>query len=118
VPIVQIPCKNVAEHLRTTLPEMAAYVQGRGAIGDYLYQIFDEYFDEHYARSKVLWDISAIAYLLEPGWVPSEVRPSPILRDDVTWAPEDASRHPFRVATDLNRDRIYGDLFRKLAARV
>jgi inosine-uridine nucleoside N-ribohydrolase len=118
VPIVQIPCKNVAEHLRTTLPEMAAYVKGQGAIGDYLYQIFKEYFDEHYARSKVLWDISAIAYLLEPGWVPSAVRPSPVLRDDITWGPEDASRHPFRVATDLNRDKIYGDLFRKLAQRV
>ena len=117
VPTVQVPCKNVAEHLRTTLPEMAAYVKGQGEIGDYLYQIFREYFEEHYARSKVLWDISTIAYLLQPQWVPSEIRPSPVLRDDVTWGPEDASRHPFRVATDLNRDRIYGDLFRKLAAR-
>ncbi|MFL7810400.1 MAG: nucleoside hydrolase, partial [Anaerolineae bacterium] len=34
VPLVQIPCKNVAEHLRTTIPEMAAYVKGQGAIGD------------------------------------------------------------------------------------
>jgi len=117
VAAVQIPCKNVAEHLRTTLPEMAAYVKGQGAIGDYLFQIFEGYFDDHYARSKVLWDISSIAYLLDPEWVPSEVRPSPILRDDITWGPEDASRHPFRVATDLNRDKIYGDLFRKLAAR-
>jgi hypothetical protein len=117
VPIVQIPCKNVAEHLRTTLPEMAAYVKGQGAIGDYLYQIFEEYFTDHYARSKVLWDISGIAYLLEPEWVPSAVRPSPILRDDITWGPEDAARHPFRVAVDCNRDKIYGDLFRKLAAR-
>ena len=117
VPAVQIPCKNVAEHLRTTLPEMAAYVKGRGAIGDYLYQIFQAYFTEHYARSKVLWDISAIAYLLEPEWVPSAIHPSPILRDDITWGPEDAARHPFRVATDLNRDKIYGDLFHKLAAR-
>ena len=117
VPAVQIPCKNVAEHLRTTLPEMAAYVKGQGAIGDYLYQIFKEYFTDHYARSKVLWDISGIAYLLEPEWTPSAVRPSPVLRDDITWGPEDVSRHPFRVAVDCNRDKIYGDLFRKLAAR-
>jgi purine nucleosidase len=113
-PVVQIPCKNVAEHLRTTLPEMRAYVQGRGAIGDYLYRIFEGYFDDHYARSKVLWDISTVAYLNCPDWVPSEVRPSPILRDDVTWGADDASRHPFRVAVDLDRDRIYGDLFHKL----
>ena len=117
VPAVQIPCKNVAEHLRTTLPEMAAYVKGRGAIGDYLYQIFQAYFTEHYARSKVLWDISAIAYLKNPEWVPTELRPSPVLRDDVTWGPADPTRHPVRVAVDLNRDHIFGDLFGLLDPR-
>jgi purine nucleosidase len=115
VPVVQIPCKNVAEHLRTTLPEMARYVKGRGAIGDYLYQTYEDYFEDHTARSKVIWDISTIAYLLQPRWVPSEVRPSPVLRDDITWGPEDATRHPFRVAVDLDRDEIFGDLFGKLA---
>jgi purine nucleosidase len=117
VPVVQIPCKNVAEHLRTTLPEMTQYVKGRGEIGDYLYQTYVDYFEDHTARSKVIWDISTIAYLLQPEWVPSAVRPSPVLRDDITWGPEDASRHPFRVATDCNRDKIYRDLFHKLAAR-
>jgi inosine-uridine nucleoside N-ribohydrolase len=118
VPVVQIPCKNVAEHLRSTLPEMAAYVKGRGEIGDYLYQTFEGYFVEHFARSKVVWDISAIAYLIQPEWVPSEIHPSPVLRDDVTWGAENASRHPFRVAVDLDRDRIFGDLFAKLAENV
>lgn len=115
VPVVQIPCKNVAEHLRTTAPEMEAYVKGRGAIGDYLYRIFVDYHQDHYAWSKVIWDISTIGYLVDPQWVPSELRPSPVLRDDVTWGPEDPSRHPFRVAVDLHRDRIFGDLFRRLA---
>jgi inosine-uridine nucleoside N-ribohydrolase len=117
VPVVQIPCKNVAEHLRTTLPEMAQYIKGQGAIGDYLYQTYVEYFEDHYARSKVIWDISTIAYLLQPEWVPSQVRPSPVLLDDVTWGPEDPARHSFRVATDLDRDHIFGDLFAKLAER-
>lgn len=113
-PVVQIPCKNVAEHLRTTLPEMEAYVRGRGAIGDYLYRIFADYYPDHYARSKVIWDISTIAYLNDPTWVPTEVHPSPVLRDDATWGEQDPSRHPFRVAVDINRDLVFGDLFRKL----
>jgi inosine-uridine nucleoside N-ribohydrolase len=117
VPVVQIPCKNVAEHLRSTLPEMRTYVKGRGEIGDYLYQIFEGYFEDHYARSKVIWDISTIAYLTNPDWVPTEIRPSPVLLDDVTWGTEDPSRHPFRVATDVNRDLVFGDLFRRLADR-
>ena len=114
VPLVHIPCKNVAEHLRTTLPEMQAYVKGQGAIGDYLYQIFEDHRDDHFAASKVLWDISSVAYLNNPDWVPTELRPSPILRDDVTWAPEDPGRHRVRVAYDVNRDAVYGDLFHKL----
>jgi purine nucleosidase len=114
-PVVQIPCKNVAEHLRTTVPEMERYVKGRGAIGDYLYQIFADFHTDHFAWSKVIWDISTIGYLNNPDWVPSEVRPSPVLLDGATWGPEDPSRHLFRVAVDIHRDQVFGDLFRKLA---
>jgi hypothetical protein len=96
------------------MPEMQAYVKGRGAIGDYLYQIFCDFTHDHYAWSKVIWDISTIGYLVCPEWVPTEVRPSPVLCDDATWGPEDPARHPFRVATDLRRDQVFGDLFRKL----
>lgn len=114
--VVHVPCKNVAEHLRTTLPEIETYVRGQGAIGDYLYQIFYDFAPDHYARSKVLWDISTVAYLNDPAWVPTALAPSPTPRDDRTWAPVDEDRHPVRVATDVRRDAVYGDLFRKLAA--
>ncbi len=116
VPLVQLPCKNVTEHLRTTLPEMQAYVRGQGPIGDYLYSIFESYHEDHFAYSKVIWDIASVAYVNNPDWIPTELRPSPNLRDDITWGPTDASRHPIRIAQDLNRDRIFGDLFRKLQA--
>ena len=113
VPMVHIPCKNVAEHIRTTVPEMERYVKGRGPIGDYLYEIFTEYQGNHYAWSKVLWDISAIAWLLNSQWMPSQVCSSPILTSEGTWS-FDASRHFTRVAVNANRDAIFGDLFRKL----
>ncbi len=113
VPLVQIPCKNVAEHVRTTVPEMERYVKGRGAIGDYLYKIFVEYHTDHYAWSKVIWDITAIAWLINPEWVPSYICPSPILTRDGTWS-FDPRRHFIRVASDAHRDEIFKDLFRKL----
>jgi inosine-uridine nucleoside N-ribohydrolase len=116
-PVVQIPCKNVAEHLRTTVPEMEAYVKGRGPIGDYLYETFVGYHEDHFAWSKVIWDVSTISYLNNPAWVPTEVRPSPVLLDNATWGAEDPSRHPYRVAVDVHRDQVFGDLFRKLADR-
>jgi inosine-uridine nucleoside N-ribohydrolase len=114
VPLVMLPCALVTEQLRTTLPEMERYVKGKGAVGDYLYSIYEAYMDDHYARSKVIWDISAVAYMINPGWLPSELRPSPVLRDDITWGPEDAERHPVRIVRHVNRDAVFGDLFRKL----
>ena len=113
VPLVHIPCKNVAEHIRTTIPEMERYVKGQGAIGDYLYEIFAAYHRDHYAWSKVIWDISAIAWLINSKWVPSYICSSPILTDQVTWS-IDPSRHFTRVAMDARRDALFGDLFRKL----
>jgi inosine-uridine nucleoside N-ribohydrolase len=113
VPLVHIPCKNVAEHLRTTVPEMERYVKGRGTIGDYLHEIFCNYRTDHYAWSKVIWDISTIAWLLDSRWVPSHISPSPILTSEGTWS-FDPARHFTRVATNANRDAIFGDLFRKL----
>jgi inosine-uridine nucleoside N-ribohydrolase len=116
VPLVQIPCINVAEHLRTTLPEVERYVQGQGAIGDYLYETYRACRDDHYAYSRVIWDISTVAYMNHPDWAPTRLEPSPVLRDDTTWGPYDATRHPVRMAYHMNRDAIFGDLFRKLAA--
>ena len=116
VPLVHIPCKNVAEHLRITLPEMQTCVRGRGPIGDYLCEIFQAYRDDHFAASKVIWDVSAVAYLNNPDWVPTALRPSPVLRDDVTWGMEDPSRHEIREAYDVNRDAVFGDLFCKLGS--
>jgi inosine-uridine nucleoside N-ribohydrolase len=114
--VVHIPCRLVAEQLRTTLPEMFHYVKGRGAIGDYLYRIYEDFAEDHYARSKVIWDISTVAYLNDPSWVPTEVRPSPVLLDDTTWGLVEEGRHPFRTATEVHRDAVFGDLYRKLAA--
>ncbi|MGO8671551.1 MAG: nucleoside hydrolase [Capsulimonadaceae bacterium] len=113
VPLVRVPCVNVAEHLRTTLPELERYVQGRGMIGDYLYDIFASYWEDHTARSKVIWDIAPIAWLLDAHWIPSVILPAPILTDQHTWS-LDPRRPLMREAIGANRDAVFGDLFRKL----
>jgi inosine-uridine nucleoside N-ribohydrolase len=113
VGLVRIPCLGVASHLLTTLPEIVRYVQGRGAIGDYLTEIFKGYHADQYARSKVIWDVAAIAYLLDADWVPADLVHSPIVTDQATWS-FDPSRHLIRCARSVNRDAIFGDLFTKL----
>ena len=113
VPLVQIPAKNVSEHLRTTLPELEKYVKGRGTIGDFLYETFAGYHTDHYAWAKEIWDIASIAYLLNPQWVPSHIVHGPILTNETTWS-FDSSRHFIRVAIDTRRNPIFADMFRKL----
>lgn len=113
VPFVRIPCVNVTEHLITTLPEMERYVKGRGAIGDYLHEIFAGYRTDHFARSKQIWDIGPVAWLVNPAWVPSTVIHSPILTEDRTWS-YDPRRHFVREAIGVHRDAVFGDLFRRI----
>jgi purine nucleosidase len=121
VPLMQIPTKNVSEHIRTTVPEMERLVKGRSRLGDYLFEQFVEYAREHtkgrpanYPWSKVIWDISAVAWVVEPKWIPSAIVPSPVLTDDFRWKHE-PGRHVIRVATNALRDPIFHDLFEKLA---
>lgn len=113
VPLIFVPCKNVAEHLRTTVPELEAYLRGAGAIGDYLCDIVAGYHDDHRGWSKVIWDLAPIAALISAAWVPTVTAHSPILTDQLTWS-ADASRHLIRVATHVNRDAIFRDLFDKM----
>jgi inosine-uridine nucleoside N-ribohydrolase len=118
VALVNIPTRNVSEHLRSTIPEMEYFLKGRSPIADYLLGEFVGYAKAKskpgYAWSKVIWDISAVAWLIEPKWVPSKLSPSPLLTDQYTYKPGDG-RHQVRVATGMNRDAIFDDMFRKLA---
>jgi hypothetical protein len=94
---------------------MEYYLQGQGAIGDYLLEIFKRFIDTHAVMGKELWDISTLAYLINADWVPTELVHSPILTDQMTWS-VDRSRHLIRQATSVRRDPIFRDLFAKLQA--
>ena len=113
VPLVQIPCTGVASHLMTTLPEIERFVEGKGTIGDYLADTFKACSSDHFAFSRPLWDISAMAYLVNDSWVPTEFVPSPIVTDQLTWS-FDRRRHFIRSAYFVKRDPIFRDLFEKL----
>jgi purine nucleosidase len=121
VPLVQVPTKNVSEHLRTTLPEAERFLKGRSKLSDYLFEQFVEYYKngtrerpQPYTWSKVLWDVAVTAWMINPGWVPTRLVPSPVLNDDVTYS-QKPGRHPIRVATNVARDPVFYDLFEKLA---
>lgn len=113
VALVQVPCTPVVTHFTTTIPEMERYVGGRGAIGDYLLEIFKAYAKDPFAWSKVLWDMTAVAWVIDARWLPSELVHSPIVTDNFTFS-FDNSRHFIRYVNFVKRDPIYRDFFTKL----
>ena len=116
VPFVQLPCTPVVTHFTTTVPEMERYVAGRGAIGDYLLRIFKEYRKDHFGWSKVLWDMTAVAWVIDDKWLPSDLVHSPIVTDNYTFS-FDQSRHLIRTVNFVQRDPIFRDFFTKLDKR-
>jgi inosine-uridine nucleoside N-ribohydrolase len=113
VPLVQLPCTPVVTHFATTLPEMEHYLSGQGDIAGYLLKIFREYKQNHFATSKVLWDMTAVAWLVNPEWLPSNLVHAPIVTDQFTLS-VDKTRHFVRAVYFVERDPIFGDFFKKL----
>jgi inosine-uridine nucleoside N-ribohydrolase len=114
VPLVLIPCQLVAEQLRVSLAEIEQHVKGKSAIGDYLHEIFVDAQKHVPGSSRVIWDMAAIAYCLNPAWAPTVLESSPLLNDNVTYS-RDPRRHPIRVAQWVNRDAVFKDFFTRLA---
>lgn len=114
VPFVVMPCRPVVSHFHTTLPELEYYLKGKNKLSDYLYNIVVEYSGGKEAWSKVIWDVTAVAWIVNPGWIKTNLVHSPVMTDQVTFS-TDHSRHFIRMAEELNRDAIFRDLFKKLA---
>jgi len=114
VPLVMLPCRPVVSHFHTTIPELEYFLKGKNQISDYLLKSTIEYSNGREAWSKVIWDVTVVAWLVNSSWLPTNLEHSPILTDQVTYS-FDHSRHLIRMATSLNRDAIFSDLFGKLS---
>lgn len=114
VPFVTMPCEPVVSHLLTTIPELEKYLKGKNELSDYLFKTVLDYSNGQAAWSKVIWDVTAVAWVVNSNWMPSNLEHSPILTDQVTFS-YDHSRHFIRMANNLNRDAIYRDLFGKIS---
>ncbi|MEM9883806.1 MAG: nucleoside hydrolase [Planctomycetota bacterium] len=127
VPLVHVPCVNVAQKLRSSVPELRHHLAGRNALCDFLVQRYAEYEDYEAPKkqkrnagrpivySKEVWDVAPLAWLIDPAWARSALRPSPRLTGDGKLS-FDPGRHLIRQLDDLDRDAVFGDLFTKLAA--
>lgn len=118
VPLVHLPAFGVVDHLTTTRYELEHWLMGKNPLCDYLAQaVIDE--AESYAAgkpwSRVIWDIAAIAWLLNDNIhaMQDRLMPAPIPEYDEHYA-VDPTRHLIRTVYHIERDAVYEDLFRKL----
>ena len=118
--LVVIPCRNVASNLSTTIYELEHYLAQSGKIGNYLCEIFKNCKKAYrnkpcdiIGESKTLWDLSAIAYLLNEEWFKcAEVSCPEILHD--TSYKFTTNKHKITFVNDINSHEIYKDFFIKM----
>ncbi|MDR2969800.1 MAG: nucleoside hydrolase [Tannerellaceae bacterium] len=117
VPLVITPCHPVVSHFHTTVPALKHYLEGKNDLCDFLYKTVVGYHENtQEVWSKEIWDVVAVAWVINPSWVPTNLVHSPILTDQVTYS-VDRSRHFIRMATTISRDAIFRDLFSKLSKK-
>ena len=121
VPLVYLPGFHVGAQLSLSLPEIKAWVMGKGAIGDYLHWLYTnnphfpfQGLSGHFGRTWIIWDLINFAWLIEPSWAPTYLTDAPYLSDDRKWYRQASRRHTMREGLDINRDAIYRDFFHKL----
>ena len=119
VPLVYLPGYYVGEQLRVSLPELRDHVRGKGAVGDYLYEMSESspFLGTERGRTKVVWDLVNVAWVLDPTWLSTGLVPTPRLGRDLRWEDAGPGRHLMREAWGVDRDAVYQDLFRALAER-
>ena len=115
IPFIQIPCNGVCSAFHTTLPELNYYLKGKNALCDYLLEVSADYMGNKPARSKVIWDVTAVAALVYPETLDMVQIPRPIITNNSNYA-YDMGRPHFLYVRHINRDKLYADLFEKLAS--
>ncbi len=118
VPLIMLPCLGVVSTFTTTGPELDYWLRGRNPLCDFLVKnTVDEVksYAEGKVWSRVLWDVTAVAWLLndEHRFLHSRLIPTPVPEYDHHWG--SAPLNPLcRYVYHVNRDALLGDLFAKL----
>lgn len=118
VPFVQLPCMGVVDRFTVSKPELEFWLKGKNPLADYLAQNAIEE-AESYAKGKawtrVIWDVTAVAWLLNDSqqFMESRMIPTPIPTYDNFYA-TNYNGYPMRYVYSIKRDHLMTDLFQKL----
>ncbi len=117
VPLVLLPCMGAVSSFATTGPELTYWLKGKNALCDYLLEntiTEAELVGQGKCWSRTIWDVTAVAWLLDERFMFERLEPSPIPEYDDRWS-IDKTRHFIKYVYGINRDPLFEDLFTKLA---
>ena len=113
VKLTIIPCFNVASKLKILGGELEKHLKGKNELCNYL---LNRFFDDgyHYVqKSRIIWDISVIAYMINKNWFTSKEISCPKIRDDTSYK-KTYNKHKIRMINSIDVNKVYEDLFIKL----
>ncbi|CCZ59985.1 putative uncharacterized protein [Clostridium sp. CAG:710] len=113
VKLTILPCKNVVSELRIDINTLKKHLENKSDLCNYLIERF--YNDGYHGvqESRVIWDISVIAYMINKNWFETEQISCPNIRKDTSYEVT-YNRHNIIFVTKLDRNKIYDDLFKKI----
>ena len=102
--------------LRIDINTLKENIGNKSELCDYLIKRF--YNDGYHGtqETRVIWDISVIAYMINKNWFETKEISSPNIKEDTSYEITQ-NKHNVTFVTKLNRDKIYEDLFNKLGAK-
>ena len=115
-PFVQLPCMGVVSAFNVSAPELKAYLIGANPLCTYLGQNTIDYMGgEDKFWSKTVWDVTAVAWLLNDGgrFMDEEIIHAPIPEYDDKYAANPNGKL-MKYVRYIRRDRLFEDLFAKL----
>lgn len=118
VPFVQLPCMGVVSGFCISKPELEYWLKSQNPLCDYLVENTVQH-AESYGHgtpwTRVIWDVTAVAWLLNDDDRFMESRIEPTLLSDYNGM-YDISHptHPMRYVYHIRRDALMADLFEKL----
>ena len=120
VPFVQLPCEGVVSSFRISKPELEYWLLGKNPLADYLAKHTVRAADS-YAEGKpwtrCIWDVTAVAWLLNDGnrYMRARILPISLPGYDHHYI-SDPSAYPMGYVYQIKRDALMEDLITKINA--
>lgn len=114
VKLTILPCKNVVAELKIDINTLKNNLENKSELCNYL---LDKFYNDGYhgiQESRVIWDISVIAYMINKKWFETQVISCPNITEDTSYELTE-NNNKIKFVTKLDKVEIYEDLFEKLA---